>query len=271
MFRRHRFWRRHWPHHMDEPMPGEGPHGGPGHPFREHGPGPERGPRGGFGPRPPFGFGPWGGGPRPPFGFGQRGGFGPRPPFGFGPRGGGPRGGGPFGPFGGGGPFGGDPFDEGGGGRRRHRRGDLKYVLLELVAEQPRHGYELIKVLEERYAGFYRPSPGSVYPTLQLLEDEGSVTSESVEGKRVYTITDAGRRLLEEHQQRGGGRPGGERPGPDRDLDALHRGAMALQASIMQVARHGTPEQRRAALERLDATRREIYRILAQDESESQV
>ncbi len=142
-----------------------------------------------------------------------------------------------------------------------------------MIAEQPRHGYELIKVLEERYAGFYRPSPGSVYPTLQLLEDEGSVTSEPVEGKRVYTITDAGRRLLEEHRQRGSGRPGGGRhnSGPDLDLDALHRGAMALQASIMQVARHGTSEQRRAALERLDTARREIYRILAEDQSEGQV
>ena len=255
MFRKHRFWRRRPPHQMDEPMPddifmaGAAHHGERPHSFRRHGS--RRGA--------PFG-------PRPPFGFGPRGSFGLRPPFGFGPRGGGPF----EPPFGGRGPFGGDPFDEDGGGRRRHRRGDLKYVLLQLVAEQPRHGYELIKVLEQRYAGFYRPSPGSVYPTLQLLEDEGSVTSEQIEGKRVYTITEAGRRLLEEHQQRGS-RPGGSRHGegrPDLDLDALHRSTMALQASIMQVARHGTPEQRRAALERLDATRREIYRILAQDESD---
>ncbi len=188
-------------------------------------------------------------------------------PFGFGPKGGPP-----FGPpFGGRGPFGGDPFDDDGGGRRRHRRGDLKYVLLELLAEQPRHGYELIKVLEQRYAGFYRPSPGSVYPTLQLLEDEGSVTSESVEGKRVYTITEAGRHLVEEHRQRAqrpGGRRGEGRGGPNLELDALRHSAMALLSSIMQVARHGTPEQQRAALERLDNARREIYRILAQDDSD---
>ncbi|MFN8481249.1 MAG: PadR family transcriptional regulator [Kouleothrix sp.] len=69
---------------------------------------------------------------------------------------------------------GGGPFDEDGGGRRRQRRGDIKSALLELLAEQPRHGYELIKELEQRYGGFYRPSPGSVYPTLQLLEDEGA-------------------------------------------------------------------------------------------------
>src|SRR6266540_3292714 len=83
---------------------------------------------------------------------------------------------------------------------RRQRRGDIKYVLLELLAEQPRHGYELIKELEQRYAGFYWPSPGSVYPTLQLLEDEGHLTSETIDGKRVYTITDSGRQLLDEQR-----------------------------------------------------------------------
>src|SRR5688500_6503147 len=104
---------------------------------------------------------------------------------------GGPFGGGPFGggvPFGGRAPFGGGPFGE--GGRKRQKRGDIRVVLLQLIAEQPRHGYELIKLVEERYGGFYRPSPGVIYPTLQLLEDEGHVTSETVEGKRVYTITE---------------------------------------------------------------------------------
>lgn len=228
-----------------------------------------RGSRSGFGPpRGPMGRGDQ---PRP---FGERGGDGPfpgpprRPPgFGFGPRGGRPFGG----PFGRSGPFGDDPFDQDGGGRRRSRRGDLKYALLALLAEQPRHGYELIKALEERYAGFYRPSPGSVYPTLQLLEDEGSVTGESIEGKRVYTITDTGRRLLEERGQREGNqphaRPHGGEAGPGRELDELRHGMMALQESVMHIARHGTPEQRRAARERLDSARREIYRILAQDDA----
>ncbi len=210
------------------------------------------------------------GGPHQVFRFVQRhfggrehpGPFRHRPPFGFGPRGSRPFGG----PFGGRGPFGGDPHDDD-GGRRRGRRGDLKFVLLELLAEQPRHGYELIKALEQRNAGFYRPSPGSVYPLLQLLEDEGSVTSEQVEGKRVYTITDAGRQLLEQHRQRRPGRPEGERGnGPDAELERLQRSAMALMSSVKEVARHGTPEQRRAALERLDATRRELYRMLAQED-----
>src|SRR5215216_709521 len=138
--------------------------------------------------------------------------------------------GGPF--FGRGGPFGDDPFDEGGPGRRRQRRGDIKYALLELLAEQPRHGYEMIKELEQRYGGFYRPSPGSVYPTLQMLEDEGHLTSEMVDGKRIYTITESGQRLLEEHRQRrpdedfGPRRHGFRGRGAAPELDELRRSGM---------------------------------------------
>ena len=77
-------------------------------------------------------------------------------------------------------------------------RGDLKYVILELVAEKPRHGYDVIRALEERSGGFYAPSPGAVYPTLQMLEDMGCVTGTEGDGKRVYQITDEGRRFLAE-------------------------------------------------------------------------
>lgn len=175
------------------------------------------------------------------------------------------RGRGPFGPgHHRGGPFGDDSFGEG-GGPRRHRRGDIKFALLELLAAQPRHGYDLIKELENRYAGFYRPSPGSVYPNLQLLEDEGYLTSETREGKRVYTITDAGRELLKQRQQQNDDRgPRGFRKGRMRpELAQLRESAMGLTTSVMQVARHGTPDQLKAVLELLDATRREIYGILA--------
>ena len=98
-----------------------------------------------------------------------------------------------FGPGGPGGP---------GMGPRMFGRGDLKYALLELLRERPKHGYEMIKDLEDRAGGFYTPSAGAVYPTLQLLEDRGWVTSESVEGKRVYTITDAGKQALVEYHER---------------------------------------------------------------------
>ncbi len=91
--------------------------------------------------------------------------------FGFGPRGfwGGPR----------------------GGGRRRQwfESGDMKYVILKLVKDKPRHGYEVMKELEDQMHGCYSPSPGTVYPTLQWLEDEGLVVAKDVEGKKVYEIT----------------------------------------------------------------------------------
>ena len=79
-------------------------------------------------------------------------------------------------------------------------RGDLKYVILELLKDQPRHGYDIIRALEDRMRGYYRPSPGSVYPTLQMLEDLGYVTSTQHEGKKVYTITAEGLRYLEEQR-----------------------------------------------------------------------
>ena len=83
-------------------------------------------------------------------------------------------------------------------GGRLFERGDLKYVILELVAEKARHGYEVIRALEERSGGFYAPSPGTVYPTLQMLEDMGWVSATERDGKRVYEITDEGRRFLAE-------------------------------------------------------------------------
>src|SRR3954453_19084565 len=79
----------------------------------------------------------------------------------------------------------------------RMRRGDIKFHLLEILREGPRHGYEIIGELEKRSGG-YRPSPGSVYPTLQMLEEGGFLTTEQIEGKKVYTITEAGLKLLEE-------------------------------------------------------------------------
>jgi DNA-binding PadR family transcriptional regulator len=79
-------------------------------------------------------------------------------------------------------------------------RGDLKYVVLELVSERPRHGYEVIRALEERFNGFYSPSPGAVYPTLQMLEDMGYVTSSEQDGKKVYSITEEGRSHLAQRQ-----------------------------------------------------------------------
>jgi len=76
----------------------------------------------------------------------------------------------------------------------------MKYVILKLLHDKPRHGYEVMKELEERMHGCYSPSPGTVYPTLQWLEDEGLVTARDVDGKKVYEVTDAGRQFLQEHR-----------------------------------------------------------------------
>jgi DNA-binding PadR family transcriptional regulator len=92
------------------------------------------------------------------------------------------------------GPFGGE-------GHRFFGRGDVKFALLELLQERPMHGYEMMKALEERSGGFYVPSAGTIYPTLQMLEDRGLVISQEVNGKRVYSITDAGRAALADRQK----------------------------------------------------------------------
>lgn len=80
-------------------------------------------------------------------------------------------------------------------------RGDLKYVILELLDEHPAHGYEVIRALEERFAGMYTPSAGAVYPTLQMLEEMGYLTSEQRDGKRVYSITEEGKAFLKEQEE----------------------------------------------------------------------
>src|SRR5438309_10501947 len=86
-------------------------------------------------------------------------------------------------------------------GRRRQwfESGDMKYVILKLLKDKPRHGYEVMKELEERLHGCYSPSPGTVYPTLQWLEDEGLVVTKDVEGKKVFEYTEQGRQFIEVH------------------------------------------------------------------------
>ncbi|UGX87032.1 PadR family transcriptional regulator [Phyllobacterium meliloti] len=108
-----------------------------------------------------------------------------------------------FGRHGGGhdGPGGGGRFGRRGGGGRVFASGDLRLVLLALVAERPRHGYELIKDIEELFGGAYAPSPGSVYPSLTFLEEIGQVTAAASEGsKKLYTITEEGLAYLAENK-----------------------------------------------------------------------
>jgi DNA-binding PadR family transcriptional regulator len=163
------------------------------------------------------------------------------------------RGRGPFGP---------------GGPRRggRARRGDVRAAILALLGEQPMHGYQIIQELETRSNGLWRPSPGSIYPTLQLFEDEGLVSASEVEGKRVFELTGAGRERLAE--------AGPEAVSPwdavaretPAELGRLREGIHQLMAATHQVAHAGSPKQSERALEVLTEARRKIYAILAEDE-----
>lgn len=86
-------------------------------------------------------------------------------------------------------------------GERVFHKGDFKYLMLDLLKDKPRHGYEIIRELEERFGGFYAPSPGAVYPTLQWLEEMGYVTVMPQDGKKIYTITDTGRAFIADKEK----------------------------------------------------------------------
>jgi len=92
----------------------------------------------------------------------------------------------------------GHPFER---NSRMFKKGDMKYVILDLVKDKPSHGYEITQALEDRFHGLYSPSAGSVYPVLQLLEDMEYVTSNVMDGKKVYTITEKGRKFLEDQKE----------------------------------------------------------------------
>jgi len=112
---------------------------------------------------------------------------------------------------------------------RVFKKGDIKYVILDLLKEKPRHGYEIIRALEERFHGFYSPSAGSVYPTLQLLEDMGYVSSTVADGKKVYSITEEGKKFLVEREETIEGIRGRVRDwwGPGADFPPPHSGVHA--------------------------------------------
>jgi DNA-binding PadR family transcriptional regulator len=150
------------------------------------------------------------------------------------------------------------------GGGHRARRGDTRAALLALLAERPMHGYEMIKELDERTAGAWVPSAGSVYPTLQLLEDEGLIEGEESEGRRRFSLTETGRK---ENESRTGDAPWEEvTAGYDPELLRLRRSAHQLLAALRQVADAADPAERKQVRELLDETRRKVYGILAESE-----
>ena len=167
---------------------------------------------------------------------------------------------GPFGP----GPWGGGPGHGRGRGRGRARRGDVRLALLRLLAEEPRNGYQLMQTIEDRSGGRWRPSPGSVYPTLAQLEDEGLVRSREADGARHFEITDSGRTHLETRAQE---------PDPwassDEESESvlMELGPLVLGIgkAAWQVASVGDEAQRARATEVLAETRRKLYGILAEE------
>lgn len=202
---------------------------------RRHRGGRRRGPRGGFPPMPPMP-------PVPP-------GFGPGP--GFDPRG--------FGPHG---------FGRRGFRKPRARRGDVRAGVLALLGERPMNGYQIIQELRERSGGYWRPSPGSVYPALQQLEDEGLVRTTEVDGRRAYELTDEGR-------AHAGSRPEAydapwESVSGDIDDDVQELTALGAQLSwaAIQVTQAGTNAQLQQAKQVLADARRRLYRILAEDDED---
>ena len=175
---------------------------------------------------------------------GHHGGFGPmgfKPPFGMG----------------------GGPHGFGGPGGGRARRGDIRAAVLRLLSESPMHGYQIIQELSARSGGAWSPSAGSVYPTLQLLADEGLVTAQETAGKKVFTLTETGTAAVAETA---------DQPAPwedavqgDSGKADYRQSAGKLMHALVQIGRSGSADQVTAAIEILDEARKKLYAVLAED------
>ena len=149
-----------------------------------------------------------------------------------------------------------------GRGRHRVRRGDVRSAILALLDDRPMHGYEMIQELEERTGGRWTPSAGSIYPTLQLLEDEGLVTAEEVEGRKVYSLTESGQKAVPERTE--GGRPW-EQGDEDSPRFEARKELFKLMGAAKQLARADNEEQLTKAAEILKDARRKLYGLLAEE------
>ena len=173
---------------------------------------------------------------------------------------------GPGGPFGPGSPFGhhGRDRHHHGSGRGRERRGNVRAAILALLTERPMHGYEMIKELDNRTGGVWRPSPGSVYPTLQLLEDEGLISSEEAGGRKRFTLTDAGQEEARAAAE--------QAPWTEFSEETVSSGQDTREAvwgimnALRQIGFSGDREQWQRAVEVLNETKRKLYAILAEQE-----
>lgn len=145
----------------------------------------------------------------------------------------------------------------------RARRGYVRNAVLRLLSESPMHGYQIIQELSKRSEGAWSPSAGSVYPTLQLLADEGLLSAEETEGKKVYTLTEAGKEEVGKMADEPA--PWESAAGSGTDVASLRRAASKMMQALMQVGRNGTAKQLEAAIETLDETRKKLYTIIAED------
>ncbi len=146
----------------------------------------------------------------------------------------------------------------------RMGRGDVRSAVLALLAEQPMHGYQIIREIESRTDGAWKPSPGSVYPTLQMLADEGLVTVETKEDRKIYSLTDEGSEAAADSA----GTVPWESEGSTSWTESLHMGPVPkagaeLAQAATQAARVGTPEQQQEVADILNEARRKVYSILA--------
>jgi DNA-binding PadR family transcriptional regulator len=144
----------------------------------------------------------------------------------------------------------------------RMGRGDVRAAILALLSEEPMHGYQIIRQIEERTDGRWKPSAGSIYPTLQLLADEGLVTATMAQDRKTYELTEAGKEAAEEVAD---DTPWAKQEAYDATPHGvLPKAGLELAQAVAQVSRSGTQEQKEQAKELLDDTRRKIYAILAQ-------
>ncbi len=146
------------------------------------------------------------------------------------------------------------------GGGRRMPRGAIRTAILVALRDEPAHGYEVMRRLEELSGGLWRPSPGSVYPHLQMLEDEGLVQSADVEGSRTYTLTDTGRAEAEKASL-----PWQAADESDDEVRALRLGVGQLMSAAKQLAGDGEKSQIERGIAVIQKARKELYQILAED------
>ncbi len=150
------------------------------------------------------------------------------------------------------------------GGPRRTRRGDIRLALLSGLTEGPAHGYELIQRLSARTGGRWKPSPGSVYPTLQMLEEAGLVSASQQDDKRVYAITEAGQTELQAKMAEAGGPPPWMDPESAGSHDDLRRAVAQLVMAAKQIGMSDNQTHIDTAAGVINEARRKLYQLLAE-------